>query len=288
MKSIIKRLNKLEEEILNVKSNLRESVGVTIPINNKYEYYDLIIQSGNNKNREWGFFIKGRPIPIRGEYSERHVSYDHIPFPTFSKSREEVLSHIKKLYRSGIVVPVKELKELEDKVYFINNTDRLNFKPFGFEEGKYLFADYSVNEINNLILRHPTYRKLKALGIELYKRGTGFEGYTYSSNHYSPDIKDNKLHLEMYSASGKLIFTTESAIDNFRNYSNNVIHYSAGKIIPRTYILTRKDLDNALQAMFDSYINRDEIEDSEDEDWTTIQVKIKNNKSLNQGFKQKK
>jgi len=95
---------------------------------------------------------------------------------------------------------------------------------------------------------------------------TEFDGYIYNDLHYSKDFKDNKLHLEFETKNGSTIFTNEAAIDNFRNYSKNMIFYSAGVILPKTSILTRADLDNTLKVMLDSYINREEIENTDDEE----------------------
>ena len=267
MESILQRIQKLEEQVGLKKHSIIKESGSIIQIDPSYKYYELVVQWGYSYEEKKGsYLIFGLPIKPPGEFRTVYSSqYERIPGEKYD-TEKEALSRIKQIYASKIVIPKHKLKKLESELYVLKNSDKLNFKPFGLNKGEYLFADYSVNEINALIKRHPTYQKLRRLGVLLRPNETEFAGYIYNDLHYSEDFKDNKLHLEFETKNGSTVFTSEAAIDNFRNYSKNMIFYSAGVILPKTSILTRKDLDNTLKVMLDSYINRNEIESQDDEE----------------------
>lgn len=253
MKSILKRLDKLEEEI---SKNILESSDSTIQIEPKYKYCEVIVHERYYyESNTITYILFGLPIKTPGEFTKVYQrDFEQIPGEEY-KTEKEANARVKKMYSSGIVIPIKEFQRLESELYILRNSDKFSFKPSGLKTGKFLFTDYSINEINELIKQHPIYKKLRRLGVILRANKTEFSGYTYNNN---------TLHLEFETKNGSTVFTNEASIDSFRNYDQNMIFYSARVVLPNTAISTKKDLDNTLKVMLDSYLNRDEIEPEDD------------------------
>lgn len=269
MKSILQRIQKLEEQVGLKKHSVIKESGSIIQIDPSYKYYDVEVQERYfSKTGEIDYVLFVLPIKVPGEFT---VTYRHqfeiLPGEVF-ETENAALLRVKQLYSSKLVIPKNKLENFKKELFRVKNSSKLNFKPkpFGIKKGEYLFFDYSINEINKLINSNTTYRSLKKLGVFLRTDSTEFSGYPYDGLSLLKDLKDNKLHLEFETKNGSTIFTNEAAIDNFRNYSKNMIFYSAGVILPKTSILTRADLDNTLKVMLDSYINREEIENTDDEE----------------------
>lgn len=166
MKSILQRIQKLEEQVGLKKHSVIKESGSIIQIDPSYKYYEVVVQRRYSyEDNKSSYLIFGLPINPPGEFRTVYSSqYERIPGEKY-ETEKEALSRVKQIYSSKIVIPKHKLKKLESELYILKNSDKLNFKPFGLEKGKYLFADYSINEINALIKRHPTYQKLRRLGV---------------------------------------------------------------------------------------------------------------------------